>query len=90
MGLNAYRQEKVGGEILITADHGYVEEMYDDANQQPHTQHTTLPVPLVYVGERSLSLDNNGSLADIAPTMLALMDLPQPAEMTGRSLVIKS
>jgi 2,3-bisphosphoglycerate-independent phosphoglycerate mutase len=82
--------EKVGGEILITADHGNVEEMYDDANQQPHTQHTTLPVPLVYVGERSLSLDNNGSLADIAPTMLALMDLPQPAEMTGRSLVIKS
>ena len=82
--------EKVGGEILITADHGNVEEMYDDANQQPHTQHTTLPVPLVYVGKRSLSLDSNGSLADIAPTMLALMDLPQPAEMTGRSLVIKS
>ena len=75
--------EKVGGEILITADHGNVEEMYDDANQQPHTQHTTLPVPLVYVGKRSLSLDNNGSLADIAPTMLALMDLPQPVEMTG-------
>ena len=79
--------EKVSGEILITADHGNVEEMYDDANQQPHTQHTTLPVPLVYVGERSLSLDNNGSLADIAPTMLALMDLPQPVEMTGRSLI---
>ena len=79
--------EKVGGEILITADHGNVEEMYDDANQQPHTQHTTLPVPLVYVGKRSLSLDNNGSLADIAPTMLALMDLPQPVEMTGRSLI---
>ena len=79
--------EKVGGEILITADHGNVEEMYDDANQQPHTQHTTLPVPLVYVGKRSLSLDSNGSLADIAPTMLALMDLPQPVEMTGRSLI---
>ncbi|MDB4261113.1 2,3-bisphosphoglycerate-independent phosphoglycerate mutase [Porticoccaceae bacterium] len=82
--------EKVGGEILITADHGNVEEMYDDANQQPHTQHTTLPVPLVYVGERSLSLDDNGSLADIAPTMLALMDLPQPVEMTGRSLIRKT
>ena len=82
--------EKVGGEILITADHGNVEEMYDDANQQPHTQHTTLPVPLVYVGKRSLSLDNNGSLADIAPTMLALMDLPQPVEMTGRSLIRKT
>jgi 2,3-bisphosphoglycerate-independent phosphoglycerate mutase len=61
--------------------------MYDDANQQPHTQHTTLPVPLVYVGERTLSLEAGGSLADIAPTMLALMDLPQPAEMTGRSLI---
>ena len=82
--------EKVSGEILITADHGNVEEMYDDANQQPHTQHTTLPVPLVYVGKRSLSLDNNGSLADIAPTMLALMDLPQPVEMTGRSLIRKT
>jgi len=82
--------EKVGGEVLITADHGNVEEMYDDANQQPHTQHTTLPVPLVYVGKRSLSLDNNGSLADIAPTMLALMDLPQPVEMTGRSLIRKT
>jgi 2,3-bisphosphoglycerate-independent phosphoglycerate mutase len=79
--------EKVGGEILITADHGNVEEMYDDANQQPHTQHTTLPVPLVYVGKRSLSLYSNGSIADIAPTMLALMDLPQPVEMTGRSLI---
>ena len=81
--------EKVGGEILITADHGNVEEMYDDANQQPHTQHTTLPVPLVYVGERTLTLDSGGSLADIAPTMLALMGLPQPAEMTGRSLISK-
>jgi 2,3-bisphosphoglycerate-independent phosphoglycerate mutase len=77
-----------GGELLITADHGNVEEMFDETSNQPHTQHTTLPVPLVYVGPKQLSLDADGSLADIAPTMLALMGLPQPAEMTGRSLII--
>ena len=79
--------EQADGEILITADHGNVEEMFDDINNQPHTQHTTLPVPLVYVGERKISLAEGGSLADIAPTMLALMALEQPAEMTGRSLI---
>ncbi|UTA48467.1 2,3-bisphosphoglycerate-independent phosphoglycerate mutase [Simiduia sp. 21SJ11W-1] len=78
---------RVGGEALITADHGNVEEMFDDATGQVSTQHTTLPVPFVYVGERSLSLADGGSLADVAPTMLALMDLQQPAEMTGRNLV---
>ncbi|MGQ9424971.1 2,3-bisphosphoglycerate-independent phosphoglycerate mutase [Gilvimarinus sp. F26214L] len=76
----------VGGEALITADHGNVEVMFDDASGQAMTQHTTLPVPLVYAGERELSLAEGGSLADIAPTMLALMGLPQPAEMTGRNL----
>ena len=78
---------KVGGEALITADHGNVELMFDRTINQPHTQHTTLPVPLVYVGDRSLSLAKGGSLADIAPTILALMDLPKPAEMSGRSLI---
>ncbi|MDG1165385.1 MAG: 2,3-bisphosphoglycerate-independent phosphoglycerate mutase [Porticoccaceae bacterium] len=77
-----------GGELLITADHGNVEEMFDESNNQPHTQHTTLPVPLVYAGHRELNLDRDGSLADIAPTMLALMGLEQPAEMTGRTLLI--
>ena len=62
---------QAGGELLITADHGNVEEMFDEFNNQPHTQHTTLPVPLVYAGHRQLSLDSDGSLADIAPTMLA-------------------
>ena len=76
-----------GGELLITADHGNVEEMFDESSNQPHTQHTTLPVPLVYAGPRHINLDEGGSLADIAPTMLALMALPQPAEMTGRSLI---
>ena len=82
--------QQAGGEILITADHGNVEEMFDETNHQPHTQHTTLPVPLVYVGDRTLTLDSDGSLADIAPTMLALMGLAQPAEMTGRSLINES
>jgi 2,3-bisphosphoglycerate-independent phosphoglycerate mutase len=77
-----------GGELLITADHGNVEEMFDETSNQPHTQHTTLPVPLVYAGPKQLSLDTGGSLADIAPTMLALMGLKQPAEMTGRSLIV--
>ncbi|MFC6633504.1 2,3-bisphosphoglycerate-independent phosphoglycerate mutase [Microbulbifer taiwanensis] len=76
-----------GGEVLITADHGNVEEMFDGASGQVSTQHSTLPVPFVYVGERNVSLRDGGSLADVAPTMLALMDLPQPAEMTGQSLV---
>lgn len=76
-----------GGEVLITADHGNVEEMYDAVSGQVSTQHSTLPVPLVYVGERELNLRDGGSLADVAPTMLALMGLPQPEEMTGQSLV---
>lgn len=79
--------EKVGGEALVTADHGNVEQMFDESSGQPMTQHTTLPVPLVYVGWRKVTLHDGGSLADIAPTMLTLMGLPQPKEMTGHSLV---
>ena len=78
---------KAGGEALITADHGNVELMFDSSANQPHTQHTTLPVPLVYVGDRTLTLASGGSLADIAPTMLALMGLPKPTEMSGASLI---
>jgi 2,3-bisphosphoglycerate-independent phosphoglycerate mutase len=73
-----------GGEMLISADHGNFEQMLAD-DGQPHTQHTVGPVPLVYVG-RKASL-THGALRDIAPTALALMGLPQPAEMTGHSLV---
>lgn len=78
---------KVGGQCLITADHGNVEQMFDEISGQAHTQHTTLPVPLIYVGDRKLSLSSNGTLADVAPTMLTLLDLPLPPEMTGHSLV---
>jgi 2,3-bisphosphoglycerate-independent phosphoglycerate mutase len=78
--------EAANGDCLITADHGNVEQMMDDNNDQPLTSHTTLPVPLVYVGGKSVRLADHGTLADIAPTMLALMGLPQPKEMTGRNL----
>lgn len=78
---------KIGGECLITADHGNVEQMFDQDSGQAHTQHTTLPVPLIYVGQRPLALMENGSLADVAPTLLNLLDLPAPPEMTGHSLV---
>jgi 2,3-bisphosphoglycerate-independent phosphoglycerate mutase len=77
------------GQVLITADHGNVEEMFDEVSNQPHTQHTTLPVPLIYAGGQDLALDKDGSLADVAPTLLALMGLDQPKEMSGRSLLIQ-
>jgi len=73
-----------GGEMLISADHGNLEQMLD-ANGIAHTQHTVGPVPLVYVGRKATL--HHGALRDLAPTVLALMGLPQPAEMTGHSLV---
>ena len=75
---------RVGGEMLISADHGNLEMMRAD-DGQPHTQHTVGPVPLVYVG-RKAHLER-GALRDLAPTILALMGLAQPVEMTGHSLV---
>ncbi len=78
---------KVGGDMLITADHGNAEMMRNNETQQPHTAHTTNLVPLIYVGARDLSLVSQGALSDIAPTMLELMGLEQPSEMTGRSLI---
>lgn len=79
--------KSVDGDLLITADHGNVEEMFDESTGQPHTQHTTLPVPLVYVGSRQVQVAAGGSLADIAPTMLHLMGVAQPEQMSGRNLV---
>ncbi len=75
-----------GGEILITADHGNVEKMQDDTTGQPHTAHTLDPVPLLYIGRKAHMMDG-GSLQDIAPTLLAMLGLPQPPEMTGKSLI---
>lgn len=76
-----------GGEMLITADHGNVEQMLDPVSGQSLTSHTTNPVPLLFHG-RPGSLRPSGTLRDIAPTMLHLLDLPQPAEMTGKSLFL--
>ncbi|MGD1982842.1 MAG: 2,3-bisphosphoglycerate-independent phosphoglycerate mutase [Chromatiaceae bacterium] len=75
-----------GGELLITADHGNAEQMVDPKADQPHTAHTVNPVPLIYVGERASALMDNGALCDVAPTLLQIMGLPQPPEMTGRTL----
>jgi 2,3-bisphosphoglycerate-independent phosphoglycerate mutase len=77
---------ETGGEVLITADHGNAECMLDTANAQPHTAHTTNLVPFLYVG-RSARLAETGALEDISPTLLRMMGLPQPREMTGRPLV---
>ena len=77
---------EAGGEMLITADHGNAELMFDVETGQPHTAHTTNKVPFIYVG-RDAEIAANGSLEDISPTMLYLMDLKIPTEMTGRPLV---
>jgi 2,3-bisphosphoglycerate-independent phosphoglycerate mutase len=82
--------KEVGGQCLISADHGNVENMKDQNTGQTLTSHTIDPVPLVYLGPRNIKLRDNGSLADIAPTMLALLDLAPPAEMTGQSLLTPS
>ena len=74
--------------LLMTADHGNAEQMIDPATGQPHTAHTSNPVPFLLRGDESssLALSPRGSLADVAPTLLKLQDLPVPEEMTGRGL----
>jgi 2,3-bisphosphoglycerate-independent phosphoglycerate mutase len=80
--------KEVGGQALITADHGNCEQMLDYESGQQHTQHTTELVPLVYLGPKAVRLANKpGKLADIAPSLLHLMDLDIPSEMTGESLI---
>lgn len=78
--------QSTGGEVIITADHGNAELMYDAEHDQPHTQHTTNLVPLIYIG-RPATLSAGGALSDLAPTLLHLMGLSQPDEMTGNNLV---
>src|SRR5579871_71415 len=86
LGRIAGAVEQQGGALLVTADHGNCELMRDPATGGPHTAHTTNPVPVVLMGGGATAL-KDGILADIAPTLLALMDLKQPAEMTGTSLI---
>ncbi|MGM8898486.1 MULTISPECIES: 2,3-bisphosphoglycerate-independent phosphoglycerate mutase [unclassified Psychrobacter] len=77
-----------GGDMLITADHGNCEQMQDYESGQVHTQHTTEHVPLIYVGEQNIRVRRGGKLSDVAPTILSLMNIEPPAEMTGKSLLI--
>ncbi len=77
---------EVGGQMLVTADHGNIETLHDAGVNQAHTAHTTSPVPVLYAGPKTLSLAE-GSLIDIAPTLLHLMSLSQPPEMGGETLV---
>lgn len=76
----------IGGEVLITADHGNAETMRDEESHQPHTAHTLNLVPLLYIGRKARIADG-GALQDVAPTLLAMMGLPKPSAMTGRSLL---
>jgi 2,3-bisphosphoglycerate-independent phosphoglycerate mutase len=86
LGRIAAAVEASGGALLVTADHGNAEMMRDPQTGGPHTAHTTNKVPVLLAGSPAPGLDD-GRLADIAPTLLALMELKQPPEMTGKSLL---
>ncbi len=79
--------QSVGGEAFITADHGNAEVMCDHETGQAHTAHTSQPVPLVYIGRPAQFTLDNGTLCDVAPTLLHTMGLAQPKEMTGHNLI---
>jgi 2,3-bisphosphoglycerate-independent phosphoglycerate mutase len=82
--------QAMGGAMIVTADHGNCETMVDPVTGGPHTAHTTNPVPVILVGgPPGAHLRSGGRLADLAPTLLELMGLPQPPEMTGRSLIAR-
>lgn len=78
---------KSQGQMMITADHGNAEMMFDPETGQAHTAHTILPVPLIYYGKPAKIAANSGALCDIAPTILSLLHFPIPAEMTGKVLI---
>ncbi len=78
---------EVGAEVIITADHGNCEQMFDPISGQAHTQHTTNKVPCIYVGRAGAKLANGGALSDLAPTLLKMMGVAQPAAMSGRALI---
>jgi 2,3-bisphosphoglycerate-independent phosphoglycerate mutase len=85
--------QKAGYVLLITADHGNAEQMINLDTDAPHTAHTTNPVPFIMTGDAKFSEDvkgeeEEGALCDVAPTVLALMGIGKPEEMTGRSLVV--
>ncbi len=77
-----------GAEVLITADHGNCEQMFDPISGQAHTQHTTNKVPCIYVGRKGATLRDGGALSDISPTLLTMMGVKMPKAMTGKSVVV--
>jgi 2,3-bisphosphoglycerate-independent phosphoglycerate mutase len=80
--------EKLGGQALIIADHGNAEQMINYQDGTPHTAHTTFPVPVILFGAKAeVTLRTDGALCDVAPTLLSLMGLSKPKEMTGKSLI---
>lgn len=89
LGLALAALKKAGGAMIVTADHGNCETMIDPVTGGPHTAHTTNPVPVIMTGGPAGARLRDGRLADLAPTLLELMGLPQPAEMTGKSLIVK-
>jgi 2,3-bisphosphoglycerate-independent phosphoglycerate mutase len=76
-----------GGVAIVTADHGNCERMIDEMTGEPHTYHTTQPVSLFVIGDQYYNLKPRGILADVSPTILHLMGIPLPSDMTGRSLI---
>ncbi|MFI4962974.1 MAG: 2,3-bisphosphoglycerate-independent phosphoglycerate mutase, partial [Legionellales bacterium] len=78
------------GQLLITADHGNAEAMFDENTNQAHTAHTSDPVPFVYVGADWHATCAEGNLIDVAPTILALLGIAPPKEMTGHILLEKN
>lgn len=81
--------QKIDGVALITADHGNIEQMIDYTTNEPHTAHTYNPVPFILIGKRGLRLRDAGVLADVAPTIMDIIGLKKPEEMTGKSLIRK-
>jgi 2,3-bisphosphoglycerate-independent phosphoglycerate mutase len=79
--------QNVGGEVIITADHGNAEQMFDKNTKQAHTAHTENLVPFIYIGRPAEIITTDGSLIDVAPTLLHLLNLPLPPEMEGRSII---
>jgi len=77
-----------GGILLVTADHGNADQMFDPKTNGPHTAHTLNPVPFIVVGDDNADLKTDGKLADIAPTMLHYLGIDQPEEMDGDILVL--
>ena len=81
--------EKAQGSLIVTADHGNCEVMVDPQTGGAHTAHTLNPVPVILVGGPQGATLNDGCLADLAPSLLELMDLPKPPEMTGKTLIAR-